>query len=355
MNRITFVPHTHHAMEQAISFKKILIIQNGGFGDHVLVTSLVETIAASLPGVVIDVLIGKGNETIFANNPHVRKAMSWNKKANKYGNLLRLAREVRAEKYDLVLNLHRYLNLGLLALYAGARVTVGFNKSPVSRFYTRSVVHGPLKDDGTVLHETERNHRLVEWFIPGTPAKPKLYPSAEDIKQVEAYKHTPFVCIGVAASRFTNTFPREKWRDMILELPEALTVYLLGAAPDIPLCDWIREGASTRKVVSLAGKLSLIQSAALMKDARMNFTCDSSALHLASAMNAPVTAIYMSTTTANGFGPLSDDRTIVETKDVLACRPCTHKGRSACPRKDFACAHSIQTAQLLQGIEKAGN
>jgi len=335
------------------TLKSVLIIQNGGFGDHVLATALVETIKAHRPDVAIDVLIGKGNESIFEGDPQVRRMFVWDKKQGKYRNLFRLAREVRAQHYDLVLNLHRFLNLGLLTLYSGAGVTVGFDKSPVSRFFTRRVQHASLKDDGTVLHETERNHRLVDWFIPGPPAKPRLYPSKADFDLVAGYKNGPFICIGVAASRFTNTLPEAQWSDLIRRIPQTFTVYLLGAGPDIPRCDRIAHGSGHGHVVNLAGRLSLVQSAALMKDAVMNYTCDSSALHLASAMNAPVASVYLSTTTANGFGPLSDVRTIVETKMPLDCRPCTYKGKPACPQKHFNCAKTITTDQLLEPLRHA--
>ena len=56
----------------------------------------------------------------------------------------------------------------------------------------------------------------------------------------------------------------------------------------------------------------------LIKDAWMNFTNDSAPLHLASAMNAPVTVIYCSTVPRFGFGPLSDDSKIVEAGNFTA-------------------------------------
>jgi len=98
--------------------------------------------------------------------------------------------------------------------------------------------------------------------------------------------------------------------------------------------------------VNLAGKLSFLESAALMKDAKMNFTNDSAPMHLASAVNAPVTAIFCSTVAAFGFGPLSDDSFVVETKEQLDCRPCGLHGFSKCPEKHFKCALTINSDQL---------
>jgi heptosyltransferase-2 len=79
----------------------------------------------------------------------------------------------------------------------------------------------------------------------------------------------------------------------------------------------------------------------------MNYVNDSAALHLASATNAPVTAVYCSTLPSFGFGPLSDKNFMVEIEEELSCRPCTLHGRKACPLGHFNCAYKIKTEQLL--------
>jgi heptosyltransferase-2 len=84
-----------------------------------------------------------------------------------------------------------------------------------------------------------------------------------------------------------------------------------------------------------------------MKDARMNFTNDSAPMHIASAMNAPVTAIYCSTVPRFGFGPLSDDSRIIEIANDLYCRPCGIHGYHSCPEKHFNCAFQIDVNQLI--------
>jgi heptosyltransferase-2 len=98
--------------------------------------------------------------------------------------------------------------------------------------------------------------------------------------------------------------------------------------------------------MNLAGKLSLLESAALMKDARRNITNDSAPMHLASGVNAKTTAIFCSTVPDFGFGPLSDDSVIIETTKKLECRPCGLHGLKACPEKHFDCAYSITNSQL---------
>ena len=84
-----------------------------------------------------------------------------------------------------------------------------------------------------------------------------------------------------------------------------------------------------------------------MKDAEMNYVNDSAPLHLAGAMNASVTVIYCSTVPDFGFGPLSDNSRIVETKIKLNCRPCGLHGYRECPLTHFKCAHSIKIEEVV--------
>jgi heptosyltransferase-2 len=105
------------------------------------------------------------------------------------------------------------------------------------------------------------------------------------------------------------------------------------------------------RITNLCGQLSFLESAALMRDARMNYVNDSAPLHFASAMNAPVTAVYCSTIPGFGFGPLSDQRFVVETRETLDCRPCGLHGFKACPLGHFNCAHTINAGQLLATLQ----
>ena len=79
-----------------------------------------------------------------------------------------------------------------------------------------------------------------------------------------------------------------------------------------------------------------------MKGAIMNYVNDSAPMHLASAMNAPVTAFFCSTVPDFGFTPLSKQSTVVEVKEELSCRPCGLHGKKECPEKHFNCGHLIE-------------
>ena len=95
-----------------------------------------------------------------------------------------------------------------------------------------------------------------------------------------------------------------------------------------------------------------MESAALMKDAVMNFVNDSAPMHLASAVNAPLCTIYCSTVPGFGFGPLSDISEVIEVDEELNCRPCGLHGHRSCPEGHFKCALEISNEKIQAVILK---
>ena len=90
--------------------------------------------------------------------------------------------------------------------------------------------------------------------------------------------------------------------ELIKQLPADLRVLLIGAPGDTPLCQEITANAGRGEV--LAGKLSLLGTAALMQGAHMNYVNDSAPLHIASAMNCLLYTSRLSGPVALGAGSL---------------------------------------------------
>jgi ADP-heptose:LPS heptosyltransferase len=325
---------------------RFLIVQTAFIGDVILATSLVEKLHFHFPEATIDFLLRKGNEGLLKNHPHLNDVLIWDKKNGKYSDLRRLLRVVRQRRYDKVINLQRFGATGLLTALSGAAETVGFGKNPFSRFFTHRVEHRIAPD----IHEIDRNTALIGWFTNRTSFKPVLYPSAEDFDRVKPHQTNPYICVAPTSVWFTKQYPEEKWIDFLRQIPEHLTVYLLGAPSDSVATERIRQRVDSQRIVILSGKLSLLESAALMKGALMNYVNDSAPLHLASAVNAPTTAIFCSTIPQFGFGPLADDSRVVEIEEILDCRPCGLHGRKKCPLGHFQCAYGIRTEQLMERI-----
>ena len=346
-----------------------LLIQTAFIGDVILATALIEHLHAAAPAVPLDVLVRRGNEGLLAGHPHVRRVLVWDKRQRKYAHLWQLLKEIRAGGYGRVITLQRFASTGFLTAFSGAPERIGFSQNPFSRFFTRRVPH--VIGDGR--HEVERNLELLDatlneelrmrneelanpanssFLIPHSSlAKPRLYPSPADEAAAAPYAAAgPYYCLAPTSVWFTKQYPESKWLELLAALPPGRPVYLLGGPPDAAACQRLAAAAGRANVVSLAGQLGLLASAALMRGAAMNFVNDSAPLHLCSAVGAPVTAVFCSTVPAFGFGPLSPVSFVVETREPLACRPCGLHGYAACPLGHFRCAHGIGVGQLLAGL-----
>ncbi|MCX6229966.1 MAG: glycosyltransferase family 9 protein [Bacteroidetes bacterium] len=327
--------------------RKILVIQTASIGDVILTTPLLEKLRYLYPDAEIDFLLKKGNESLFNSHPYLHYIYIWNKETNKYGNLLQILKTIRNKKYDLVVNVQRFATSGIITAFSKAKTTVGFDKNPFSVFFSKRIKH----KIGKGIHEVERNMELLAFLPSNRKFDVRLYPSDENFASVAQYKSHIYICIAPASLWETKQFPKNKWIEFIKSLDGELSIYLLGSKNDIALCEDIISASNSKNIVSLSGKLSMLESAALMKNALMNYVNDSSPLHLASATNAKVTAVFCSTVAEFGFGPLSDDAVVIEVKEKLACRPCGLHGYHKCPEKHFKCALDIDVQLLKNRIK----
>lgn len=330
-----------------MQLEKILIIQTASIGDVILATPVIEKLHAFYPEAKIDFLLKKGNESLFEDHPFLHKVLIWDKTAEKYKNLIRLLNYIKDNKYDAVVNIQRFATTGFLTSFSGARIKIGFNKNPFSLFFTKSIKHKIKSDD---QHEIERNQRLVNSLTNAELFSVKLYPSKKDAARMSQYKTVKYITISPASLWFTKQFPKTKWIEFLSKLEKDLVVYFLGSKKDYEICNDIIKTSGHTNALNMAGKLSFLESAELMKSANMNFMNDSAPMHLASSVDATTTAIFCSTITGFGFGPLSSDSIVVETKEKLDCRPCGLHGHQSCPKKHFKCAEDININELLARI-----
>jgi len=329
--------------------RKVLIIQTASLGDVILSTALAESLHAAFPECRIDYLVKKGYESLFSNHPCVHTVWTWDKKRRKTLNLLSLILKIRRQHYDAVVNVQRFFSSGLITALSGAQLKSGFSKNPLSFTFTNKSIH--IIGNDINEHEINRNLKLIHWIGNIKPAKPTLWPSDNDFRIAGSYASGVYITISPASLWTTKQYPAGKWIDFLGKLPESIFVILLGSPEDRLLCDKIATNSKKNNLLNLAGKLTFLQSAALMKGAAMNFVNDSAPLHLCSAVNARVTAIFCSTIPAFGFGPLSDDSEIIEAYPAPACRPCGLHGYMACPEKHFNCAEHIRTEQLMKRVK----
>ncbi|MEY3236145.1 MAG: hypothetical protein RI883_246 [Bacteroidota bacterium] len=316
---------------------RILIIQTAFLGDVILATPVISEMKRLFPDATIDVLVKKGNEALLQNNPHLNYIVVFDKSNGKYRSIIQLIRQFRSRKYDLVINLHRFGSSGIITAFSSAKKKYGFKKNPFSFAFTKTFDH--QIDNG--LHEVERNLSVIKEFGAVSKKRPELFPSKDHFTNVYTFISDTYFCFAPASVWFTKQLPKEKWVELIQQKSQEGAVYLLGGKEDESLCQEIIDLSTVSNAQNLAGKLNLLESAALMSKAKRNFVNDSGPLHIASAMNAPVTAYFCSTIPDFGFGPLSEDSEIKEVQN-LDCRPCGLHGHKECPKGHFKCGNDIE-------------
>lgn len=326
--------------------EKILVIQTASIGDVILVTSLLEKLHHKFPDSQIDLLLKSPNQQLFTQHPFINNLWIWQKDDKKYLRLWDLCDRIRKEKYDVVFCIHRFLSSGIVTLYSGAKKRIGFKKNPLSIFFTHRVEHKIEKG----IHEVDRNISLLEGYWCKTAPRPQLYPTKDDYAKTSLYKQGNYYTLSPSSLWKTKTLEPEKWIELTNHIPQDSTLYLLGSKQDYELCQYIKKHSQHTNTFNLSGELTLLQSAALMRDAKMNFTNDSAPLHLCTSVNAPVTAVFCSTTTDFGFTPLSDDSLVVEVQPQPKCKPCGLHGAKQCKLGTFECSKNIDINKLIERI-----
>lgn len=319
--------------------KRFLIIQTAFIGDAILATSLLESLHNKFPDAKIDLVVRKGNESLFTDHPFLNQLFIWDKKNGKYKQLFKTIKEIRKNKYDRAICLQRYLSGSIILIRSKANEKFGFKKNPLSLLFTKSFDH----NWGNGTHEIERNHSLISDLCESNNSKPKLHITYTISNNTSIYKNHKYICIAPTSVWKTKEVPEEKWIKLIDQRSEK--VYLLGAPNDAKRCRELKSKCSNQNIEVLAGKLNFLESASLMKDAEMNYVNDSAPLHLCSAVNAPVTAFFCSTTESFGFGPLSDNSKVIEVKN-LDCKPCGMHGHKECPKGHFKCGFELEVQGL---------
>lgn len=339
------------------SSKNILIIQTAFIGDTILASQFAYQVSQEFPGSQIHFFLRRGNESVIQNLPFITKTWIWDKKGGKTRNLIRLIRELRDIRFDFVFNLHRHFNSGLVSASVRGEEKIGFKQNPLSMFYSKKINHQipHISPAQNIWHEVQRNLELLKIAKPSFEINEdaKNYRPHLPVSDKNREKVSPFSSVGEyfvvapASVWFTKAWSEHKFRSLTEELSKKAKVYLIGGPDDAPLCERIR--GELPQVENLCGKLSLLDSAALMEKAKRVFVNDSGPLHLSSCVNAKTTAIFCSTVTDFGYTPLSSDSVVID-MGKMDCRPCGLHGHESCPLGHYKCSEDIEVARVLATI-----
>jgi heptosyltransferase II len=322
-----------------------LVIQTSFLGDVVLTTPLLSQLAKRGP---VDVVTTPAGAALLANHAAVRTLIPYDKRgaASGIGGFFSLAKQLRANSYDIAFLAQGSWRSAALAWVAGIPARTGFATSAGRLFYTRRVDY---RDD---LHHTAR---LLLLSRPNgrEPShgelQPSLYPKVTEDAAVDAllaandvHEHEPLIVLAPGSVWATKRWPF--YPDLARALSGEGRIVIAGGAEDDALAAEIV--AVVPNAVNAAGKLSLLASAELIGRAAVVVTNDSAPQHLASAMGTPTVSIFGPTVPDFGFGPLAP-RSIVLGKADLACRPCDRHGPQKCPLGHHNCMRTLGVEQVV--------
>jgi heptosyltransferase II len=323
-----------------------LVIQTSFLGDTVLTTPLLAQLANRGP---VDVVTTPASAALLANHPAVRAVIVYDKRGGDRGirGLLRLARRLRASRYDVALLAQGSWRSAVLALLAGIPSRIGFTSSAGRWLYTKRV---PYRDD---LHHAARLLMLARPNgrepLP-EELRPTLAPGDAERSAVDALlaQHAvqpgqPLVALAPGSVWATKRWPY--YPELAKLLASRARLVVIGSGADAPFAQAIL--AAEPSAIDATGRLSLLASAELIGRCGVVVTNDSAPLHLASAMGTPTVAIFGPTVPGFGFGPLSPRASVVG-RDTLPCRPCDRHGPQRCPLGHHRCMRDILPALVAE-------
>ncbi len=339
--------------------KKILIFHTAFIGDIVLTLPLAQAVHARMPGSRISFVATPVASETLRNHPAIQEIIPYDKKGKDRGiaGMLRLAALLRNRRFDLAIVPHRSLRSAIIPWLAGIPRRIGFATSAAPILFSDKV------DYRRDRHEIGRDLDLLEplGIVPPAGELPQLCPNEDDRKIVQelldrrkaesaSFDTSRLIALAPGSVWNTKRWPMESFRQLCRMLVEdGLSVVLVGGENDVALCERIAGGVESNKPFNAAGRLSLLQSAELIRRCMAAVSNDSAPMHLAVGVGTPVVAIFGATVPAFGFGP-SGPRDRIMGVEGLTCRPCGIHGGDVCPIGSFACMHGITPDQVYRTV-----
>ena len=332
--------------------RRLLIISPNWIGDMVMAQPLLQLLKMQYPDHAIDVLAPTSVAPVLKAMAEVDTILET---PFKHGALQlrerwRYAQMLRQRAYEAAYILPNTLKFALLPWMAGIKKRVGYKGE--SRYGLINVMHF---DDKTTPRAMVPFYAALA-FTPSAQApahvpKPHLLVQEEQahvaLRQVGLSATQPLICFAPGAE-FGNA---KRWpashfaalANTILQHHPEVQIALLGSPKDAAVCDEIQ--ALCPQVHHLAGKTRLDQAVAFLSSSLAVVSNDSGLLHIASALNRPVMAIYGSTDPDHA-PPFSDIAHSFSLR--LPCSPCKQR---ECPLVHHDCMQKLNADVVWQPLK----
>jgi heptosyltransferase-2 len=317
-----------------VSELRTLIISPNWIGDAVMAQPLLQLLRAAHPERPIDVLAPPAVSPVWRQVAEVDEVLEtpFRHGALQLKQRWKFARMLRKRGYADAYVLPNTIKYALIPWLAGIRRRVGYKGEsrygminlmhhdevpprPMVAFYA-ALARPPVTVQGLGLRAALPRPRLV-----ASPAQ-----IAAVLQRTGLDPLRPLVALAPGAEfGGAKRWPARHFAGLaqaLLARDPSTQIALLGSPKDLPACEEVAAGLPAASVFNLAGVTSLAEAIALIAHAAAMVANDSGLLHIASALNRPVLALY-GPTDPDHAPPFSDLAASISLR--LDCSPCKQR------------------------------
>jgi len=324
---------------------RVLIRATNWVGDVVMTLPALEAVRECFPNSTLVVLARPWVIPLLENHPMVDEIMPLKKGKGLFTHLAEIGKtalQIRRRRFDLTILFQNAFEAALIAYLGGIKYRVGYDTDH-RRFL---LSHTIVKDDETINdHQVEYYLQLLRAIGCDAGSKnPKLFVPGNHKEKIRSFlsengvAHDDFL-LGLSPGAIFG--PAKRWPpdrfaaigDMAVEKWSA-KVIIFGSKGEKDICAEVSDKMN-HSSINLCGKTELGEAMALISRCDLFLSNDSGLMHVASALNVPMVAVFGSTDPA-ATGPRGPNARIV--RYPVDCAPCM---RPECP-KDYRCMLGIE-------------
>lgn len=280
--------------------RSILIIKMRYIGDTILVTPLLRVLKQAMPRTTLHLLVNRQTAGIVKGHPDIDSliAFDYDRAKRDFRYFFQFLWQIRRLGCDMVMDLTRNDRSALFTFISGAAVRIGYEGTSffLQKVYTHRLPYR-FGRNHTVDHHLDMATALG---LPATDVHPHLTVSEPDaglIRRLLAANGIragrPIVLIHPGARRWYKSWPLERFSRIAdaLMTRYPIQVVLSGGQEDRETCKIIA-ARMKKRVIDLCGKVSLELLTALIRESILLIGNDSAPIHVATAVNTPVIALF---------------------------------------------------------------
>lgn len=326
---------------------KILLIRFSSIGDIVLTFPVVNAIRKSFPEAQIHFASKKSFETLLRGAEEIDQFHLLSDSFSEFKS------EVKRERFDYIIDLHNNLRSRRLTLGLSAK-TVRFDKLNLRKWLLTNWKWKVMPHVHVVDRYLETIRVLGIDSVDQTQNKFNI-PATDRVNIQENYPNISgsFITVAIGAQFKTKRVPKEKWLEIFCETDEHILI--IGGEIDRETGDWLVDNCPSKTIVNTCGKLTILESASVVSQAKSLLTNDTGMMHIAACFDTQIISIWGNTTPEFGMSPyrpkgIKTDKLFQV--EGLSCRPCSKIGFQECPRKHFHCMTFQDAKAIALSVDK---